>query len=105
MKPPLNAKLIKATYLKDYIYRFEFSNGNIFDTNFRPMLYRGTMYREYLDVIKFKKMKFDKDTSDIYWGKNWDICLHIHSYYGEKKVTLTPRWEIIKYAKNIGIIK
>lgn len=37
MKPPKNTTLVKATYLKDYIYRFEFSNGKIFDTNFKPM--------------------------------------------------------------------
>ncbi len=89
MKAPANTKLVKATYIKDYIYRFEFSNGKVFETDFKPILVKVGMYREYLDVTKFKKMKTRDEDGDIYWGKNWDLCFHIDAYYGEKKVVLS----------------
>lgn len=94
MKPPKNTTLVKATCLKDYIYRFEFSNGKIFDTNFKPMLVRSLAI--FLDVIKFKKMKIDENVG-IYWGKNWDMCFHIETYYGETKII--PLWKENKLKK------
>ena len=101
MRIPKNIKLLKATYVRDYIYRFEFSNGKVFETNFRPMLYHGTMYMKYLDVIKFKKMGFEKE-GDIYWGKNWDLCFHLDGYYGKKKVVPIPSKAYRDYLKKHG---
>lgn len=89
MKPPKNTLLVKATYLKDYIYHFEFSNGKSFDTNFKPMLCRSLS--KLLDVTKFKKMKFDKERGHIYWGKDWDMCFEMETYYGEAKII--PTWK------------
>lgn len=84
MKALGNIKLLKATYLRDYIFRFEFSNGKVFDTNFKPILYHGTMYRKYLDITKFKKIHTEPN-GDIQWG-NWDLCFRIDAYYGKTKV-------------------
>lgn len=85
MKAPNNVKLNKAIYLRDYIYRFEFSNGVISDVDFELMLI-GTLSK-FLDINEFKKMKCDKNFSgDIYWGKNWDMCFNINQYYKETKI-------------------
>ncbi len=100
MKPPKNTKLIKATYVKDYIYRFEFSNGKVFDTDFKPMLC-GSLSK-FLDISKFKKMKIRDELGDIYWGKDWDVCFHMESYYGKDKVIPRPRKYYTDYLKKIG---
>jgi hypothetical protein len=85
MKIPINVKLNKAIYLRDYTYRFEFSDGVISDVDFELML-TGTLSK-FLDINEFKKMKCDKNFSgDIYWGKNWDMCFNINQYYKETKI-------------------
>lgn len=86
MKTTKNLKLIKATHVKDYVYCFEFSNGVIQETNFKPML-TGSLSK-FLDISKFKKMKCDEySQGDIYWGKDWDMCFKIDQYYGKNKIT------------------
>lgn len=105
MKTPKNIKLIKASYVKDYIYRFEFSNGVVQDTNFRPMLRSGFLM-EYLDVSKFKKMKCDEyGHGDIYWGKDWDMCFSIDQYYGVTKMIPHSKKEYTDYLKKVGLYK
>jgi hypothetical protein len=66
------------------------------------MLYLGTMYRKYLDVTKFKKMKIIDEWGDISWG-DWDLCFHIEGYYGEKKVIPGPKKYYIDYLKKAGL--
>ncbi len=85
MKVPKNVTLIKASYIGGYKYQFEFSNGVVNETDFEPFISFGESLKKFLDVSKFSKMKFT-DNGDIYWGKDWDMCFHIHSYYKESKV-------------------
>lgn len=90
MKAPTNVELNKATYLRDYIYRFEFSNGVISDVDFKPIL-TGTLSK-FLNINEFKKMKCSKDfNGDIYWGNNWDMCFNINQYYKETKIIPVKR--------------
>lgn len=86
MKAPKGVKLTGAKYLKDYIFLFEFSNGKVSEVNFKPIISHGTSLLKYLDVSKFKKIKINNETGDIYWGKNWDMCFHIEAYYNETAV-------------------
>ena len=85
MNPDKNITLKKATYLKDCIYRFEFSDGVISDVDFKPFISYNESLHKFLDISKFSKMKYRED-GDIWWGKDWDICFHIHTYYKETKV-------------------
>ena len=85
MKPPKNITLVNAEYAGEYKYKFTFSDKVVSVVNFKPIIFHGTL-RTFLDVDKFKKMRFEKDTGDIYWGKNWDMCFHIETYYGETEV-------------------
>lgn len=105
MKAPANVKLMKAEYVKDYIYRFEYSNGKVFETDFRPIILSGEYYKEYLDITKFKKMKIRDEWGDIYWGKNWDLCFHLEAYYGETKVLPISKKIIKAQLKKVGILQ
>ena len=97
---PSGTKLLNATYIKDYIYRFEFSNGKVFDTNFKPML-TGCLAK-FLDVTKFKKIKYE-ESGNIYWGKDWDMSFHIELYYGVDKMIPHPRKYYTDYLKEAGL--
>ena len=88
MNPAKNITLKSAEYYSDYKFRFLFSDGNESIVDFKKALYHGTSLRKYLDVTKFKKMKFDRKRGDIYWGKNYDMCFHIESIYREKIITI-----------------
>ena len=100
LQVPSGTKLVKATYLTDYMYRFEFSNGKVFDTDFKPML-KGCL-EKFLDINKFKKMKYDEH-GDIYWGKDWDMCFHIELYYGKHKMIPRPKKYYKVYLKRAGL--
>jgi len=86
MKPPKRVNLISAKYFKDYKFLFKFNNGNESIVDFEPIISHGTSLLNYLDVSKFKKININKDTGDIYWGKNWDMCFHIEAYYNETAI-------------------
>lgn len=86
MKPPKGVTLTKAKYIKDYSFLFTFSNGKESLVDFEPIISHGESLRKFLDPVKFKKMNIDKARGNIWWGKNWDMCFHIETYYGETEV-------------------
>jgi hypothetical protein len=84
MKPPKGVTLVSAKYIKDYTFLFTFSNGRESLVDFTPVITHGTSLLKFLDPTKFKKINIFN--SDIYWGRNWDMCFHLHDYYGETEV-------------------
>lgn len=86
MKPSKKVKLVSAKYFKDYKFTFSFSDGKESTVDFEPIISYGTSLLPFLDHSKFKKINIDKESGDIYWGKNWDMCFHIESYYNETKI-------------------
>ncbi len=83
MKPPKGTTIAEVKYLNDYKYLFTFSNGKESVVDFKQIITHGTALLGYLDKAKFKKVNVDKNTGDIYWGKDWDMCFHIEQYYNE----------------------
>lgn len=86
MKAPKGVNLISAKYFKDYMFLFKFSNRKESVVDFEPIICHGTSLLKYLDISKFKKININKETGDIYWGKNWDMCFHIEAYYNETAI-------------------
>lgn len=86
MKPPKGVTLVSAKYIKDYSFLFTFSNGKESLVDFEPIISHGESLRKFLDPLKFKKMKFDKVRGHIWWGKDWDMCFNIETYYGETEI-------------------
>jgi len=86
MKPPKNVKLVSAEYGGECKYKFTFSNKVISVVNFKPIIFHSPSLQDYLNIDKFKKIHIDKERGDIYWGKDFDMCFHIDSYYGETEV-------------------
>ncbi len=86
MKPPIGVTILSATYVKDYSFLFEFTNGVKSLVNFKPIILHGGMNKQFLDKSKFKEIRFNPKTGDIYWGKHWDMCFHIEDYYNETEI-------------------
>jgi hypothetical protein len=86
MKPPKGVTLVSAKYTNGYSFLFTFSNGKQSLVDFEPIISYGESLRKFLDPARFKKMRIDKVRGDIWWGKNWDMCFHIETYYGETEV-------------------
>jgi hypothetical protein len=103
MKPPKGVILVSAKYAKDYKILFKFSNGKESLVDFKPIIKRDVYCKEFLDVTKFKKICIDKNKTDIYWGKDWNMCFHIETYYGEKKVIPLSRKEIKSMKERLGL--
>ncbi len=101
MKPPKGVTLVSAKYVNEYKFLFTFSNGKENVTDFLPIINHGTMLLKFLDIAKFKKIIIDKERGDIFWGKDWDMCFHIESYYGVSAI-LPPKPKIyMKVGTNI----
>jgi len=86
MKPPKGVTLVSAKYIKDYSFLFTFSNGKESLVDFEPIIMHGESLLKFLDKAKFKKISIDKVRGDIWWGKDWDMCFHIETYYGETEI-------------------
>jgi len=86
MKPPKSVKLVSAIYFKDYKFLFTFTNQKQSIVDFKPIITHGTSLLGYLDISKFKDITINKETGDIHWGKDYDMCFHIEAYYNEKKI-------------------
>lgn len=97
MIPPKGVKLVSAEYVEDYKFKFTFSNKRESVVDFYPIITHGTSLRKFLNKEKFKKINIDKENGDIYWGKNWEMCFHISSYYFEIAVTPVRKLDYSKY--------
>jgi hypothetical protein len=86
MKPPKGVTIKSAKYIKECTFLFTFSNGKESLVDFTPIITHGTSFLKFLDPTKFRKINIDKIRGDIWWGKEWDMCFHIESYYGETEV-------------------
>ena len=86
MKPPKGVTIKSAKYIKECAFLFTFSNGKESLVDFTPIITHGTSLLKFLDPTKFRKINIDKIRGDIWWGKEWDMCFHIESYYGETEV-------------------
>lgn len=86
MKPPKGVTLVSAKYHKEYMFLFSFSNGKESIVDFKPIITHGESLLDFLNIPKFKKINLDKERGDIYWGKDYDMCFHIESIYGETEI-------------------
>ena len=94
-------RTVSATYLHDYIIRFEFSDGKIHDLDFYPFLSKkpqNPMISKYLDLDLFKKFEMNGD--DILWN-DYEMCYSFFTlYYGFQE---GPKREV-SYYENAPII-
>lgn len=70
-----------------YKYKFIFSDGVESIVDFYPFISKTEIGKDFTDKRKFKEMKFNTLTGDIYWG-DWDMCFHMDVVYKEKVVDL-----------------
>ena len=79
-----NIRLVSATYLRNYVIRFVFSDGKNHDLDFFPFLSRtpqNPMTSKYLNLDLFKQFKTDS-SGDISWN-NGEMCYGLFTtYYG-----------------------
>ncbi|MEK6782765.1 MAG: DUF2442 domain-containing protein [Bacteroidota bacterium] len=70
----------KASYLKDYQIRFEFSDGKKQTIDFKKFLSeaKNPMTRKYLNKSAFRKFRIEY--GDIIWG-DYLMCFPIWSIY------------------------
>ncbi|OFX37787.1 MAG: hypothetical protein A2X08_02970 [Bacteroidetes bacterium GWA2_32_17] len=76
-----NISIIKAEYVCDYKVRLTFNDEkvNVVDFEYYVMKQKNPDYQKYKKLNEFKKFKIEED--NIVWGKNWDLCFHIHKLY------------------------
>lgn len=65
-------EIVRATYLKDYQYEFEFIDGKVVTIDFRRFLFESDDHpciTPFQDIEKFKKYTLDED-GHVSWGDN-----------------------------------
>lgn len=63
MKEPLILKVASAEYIKDYILRLTFNNGEVRDVDFVPLMQKG-ICKKLQDIDYFRSYTLDPFTVD-----------------------------------------
>ncbi len=72
-------RIIRATYLKDYIIECLFEDGLLKLIDFSPELHTNPVCKAFLNLDAFKKFEIEK--GNIVWGQNWDMVFTPESLY------------------------
>lgn len=82
MMIPNDVRIKKATYVRDYTIRFQFSDGQVCEMDFHPFLSaagQNPMNSQYLDVMRFRQFKLHRNV-DINWD-DWEMCFRFETLY------------------------
>ncbi|MDQ3100872.1 MAG: DUF2442 domain-containing protein [Bacteroidota bacterium] len=85
MNIPDDVRIKKATYLRDYVIQFDFTDGHVSEIDFHSFLSaagQNPMNSQYLDVIRFRQFMLHKNV-DIYWD-DWEMCFRFETLYSGK---------------------
>ena len=91
-----NMRILSATYLRDYVIRFVFSDGKTHDLDFHSFLSKvpqNPMISKYLDVTLFKNFKIIS-SSDISWNDREMSFDFDTLYYGFKKIPISKSFRL-----------
>lgn len=92
-----NTRIKKATYVKDYVIRFTFTDGHISEIDFHPFLSaagQNPMSSQYLDVTRFRAFHLHRNV-DIYWD-DWEMCFRFETLYSGVLPKMAKRLKAVR---------